>query len=79
MAIRKCYSFTDKNVVEWIDKNGKSKYISQLVLEDMNREGYVTKGEVVRLIEEGLKNYKGNVNNKVDENLKQNALSLLSF
>jgi hypothetical protein len=45
----------------------------------MNREGYVTKGEVVRLIEEGLKNYKGNVNNKVDENLKQNALSLLSF
>jgi hypothetical protein len=75
MAIRKTFSFTRSDVVDWIDKNGGSRYISQLVQEDINRSEFVTRDEVVKLIEERVK---GRVE-VVDDEVKNSAIGLMNF
>jgi hypothetical protein len=76
MAIRKGFSFRE-DIAEWIDKHGKSKYISMLVLADMNSgdNDYVTKGEVIKLIEERV----GKGEKIIDEDVKNNAIGLLNW
>jgi hypothetical protein len=82
MAIRKGFSFRE-DIADWIDKHGKSKYISMLVLADMNSGGcdYVTKGEVIKLIEErvGNSNLINLNDNKIDEDVKNNAIGLFNW
>lgn len=93
MAIRKNMSFTNIEVVDWIEKNGGSKYITMLVLDDManSREDkkYVTKKEIENIVTEIIEKYKDEirnntkpdnlVNNNIDKKITNSIEKLINF
>jgi hypothetical protein len=53
--IRKTFSFTDKEVLEYLgkmDKGEVSRYVSRLIREDMKKERVLTRDDVIKLIKE---------------------------
>jgi hypothetical protein len=79
MAIRKTFSFR-KDIAEWIDKHGRSKYLTGLVLADMEGGDYVTKREVIRLIEDKLSGVEIKSENRImDEDFKKGIMNLVEW
>lgn len=79
MAIRKTFSFRE-DIADWIDKHGKSKYLTGLVMIDMEGGDYVTKREVIRLIEDRIGNgILDSGRKEIDSDIKNGIMNLVDW